>query len=151
MHKRSQLAGKIHNNTYVFDDYFGTNLHKEFHDPEIEEIIVYHTHHYIVGVQCIYKNLTSCFVGPLHKGFHNKHEVHKKKLKLEFGEHISEISGRCGEWMDKLKIVTNKNHVLEVGGNGGSHFSLLPHGHHTVLSIGGSCSEYLDSFYVIYK
>lgn len=41
---------------------------------------------------------------------------------------------------------------MEVGGNGGGEFqNLLPYGFHTVICFGGSCSEYLDSFYVVYK
>jgi len=72
---------------------------------------------------------------------------------LQQGEHIKSIEGRAGEWIDKLKIVTDKNQVLECGGNGGNHFgNILPHhGHHKLCGIGGSVSTYLMSLYFLYE
>ncbi|EAR91348.1 jacalin-like lectin domain protein (macronuclear) [Tetrahymena thermophila SB210] len=152
--KFSKKAGKDnHQNSNYFDHLEQSSLKNSFHTPEVKRITVFHNNNIVVGIEVTYSTLgnqnaatisskgTSCY------GF-----VQSSSIELSFGERIEEISGRAGDSIDRIKIKTNKNQVLEVGGFGGQPFNFILVGYHpTVISFGGSTREYLDSIYVIYK
>lgn len=149
--KRSALQGQVYGNRPCFDDYLGSDIHKEFHDPEVTSITVYYTNFAVVGIQCSYKNLSKQFAGACHRGFYNG-PTESKTIHLKFGEHIKSIKGRKGQHIDRIEIKTDENQEISVGGNGGQPFdNILTGGFPTVWAFGGSLGEYLESLYVIYK
>jgi len=80
---------------------------------------VLHTANIVVGIDVHYKALGKDSVATLvNKGTHNGN-VSLTNIKLEFGEHFTEISGRAGDSIDRLLIKTSRNRSIEVGGNGG--------------------------------
>jgi len=80
---------------------------------------VYHTSNIVVGLEVHYKCLGKDSVATLvNRGTHNGN-VNSSYIKLEFGEHFTEISGRAGDSIDRLLIKTSRNRSIEVGGTGG--------------------------------
>ncbi|KAF4701450.1 Peptide-N(4)-(N-acetyl-beta- glucosaminyl)asparagine amidase, partial [Perkinsus olseni] len=46
-------------------------------------------------------------------------------LTIERGEYITEVTGRCGSWIDHLSIRTSNGREISAGGSGGAEFSVL--------------------------
>ncbi|KAF4748622.1 Peptide-N(4)-(N-acetyl-beta- glucosaminyl)asparagine amidase, partial [Perkinsus olseni] len=46
-------------------------------------------------------------------------------LTIEKGEYITEVTGRCGSWIDYLSIRTSNGREISAGGSGGAEFSIL--------------------------
>ncbi|EER08395.1 peptide n-glycanase, putative [Perkinsus marinus ATCC 50983] len=54
---------------------------------------------------------------------HGKPTAHA--LVIDKGESITEVVGRCGSWVDFLKIRTSSGREISAGGNGGAEFSIV--------------------------
>ncbi|KAL4478391.1 hypothetical protein ABPG74_006626 [Tetrahymena malaccensis] len=151
--KFSQKAGKDnHYNSNYFDHLEQSNYKTAIYKPEVKKITVFHNNHVVIGIEVAYStlsnnNTTISSMGKSYQGF-----VWSSSIELNTGEYIQEISGRAGDSIDRLKIVTNKNQVLEVGGFGGQPFkNIIDSKHPQIVSFGGSTRDYLDSIYVIYR
>ncbi|KAL4475820.1 hypothetical protein ABPG72_011381 [Tetrahymena utriculariae] len=152
--KFSRKAGKdSHNNSNYFDHLEQSNLKNQFHKPEVKRITVFHNNNIVIGIEVTYSTLTNSNAATISsKGTSYQGFVQSSSIELSFGERIEEISGRAGDSIDRIRIKTSKNQVLEVGGFGGQPFNNILDGFHpTIISFGGSTREYLDSIYVIYK
>lgn len=79
------------------------------------EVVVY-AGSFIDSIQTVYDYLGQRVEKPKRGGNGGM----KKVLKLAADEHITEIGGRHGWWIDSLWIKTSKGNVEKWGGNGGS-------------------------------
>ena len=102
---------------------------------------------FIYGIQAFYESNEGVIPGEVHLGTNAHDEDHKFKVKtlmLECDEHITELSGRSGAWMDRLTLKTNKGNEIDVGGDGGGDFNMeIPEGMRVVSFFGGT-GEYLN-------
>ncbi|MCB6184306.1 hypothetical protein LIN78_12195 [Leeia sp. TBRC 13508] len=64
-------------------------------------------------------------------------------LTLEEGERITKITGRAGDYINKLRIETSKNNFIECGENGGEPFEIPLNGKF-VTGFWGRSDVYLD-------
>ncbi|KAL4453323.1 hypothetical protein ABPG74_017530 [Tetrahymena malaccensis] len=150
---RSEVKGKDdHENSSFFDHLQQQGVKSTPVYPNLNSIKIYHTDNMIVGIECTYKfKGENSIIGPfISKGTFNG-EVQTKEFQLQYGESISEISGRCGDSIDRLMIKTDKGNCIEVGGNGGSPFSnIIKSVYNPLIGFGGSTREFLDSLYIVY-
>ncbi|EAR82284.1 jacalin-like lectin domain protein (macronuclear) [Tetrahymena thermophila SB210] len=150
---RSEVKGKDdHENSTFFDHLQQQGVKSTPVYPHLNSIKIYHTDNMIVGIECTYKfKGENSIVGPfVSKGTFNG-DVQTKEFQLQYGESISEISGRCGDSIDRLMIKTDKGNCIEVGGNGGSPFSnIVKSVYNPLIGFGGSTREFLDSLYIVY-
>jgi len=103
---------------------------------------------YIDGIQAIYTLPDgSTFEGPFHGGRGGNTTV----FRLDANEYITGISGRHGEYLDSLRIHTNRRASQVFGGSGGREsFRIdVPSGNQAVGLIGRS-GRYLDALGLSY-
>lgn len=72
-------------------------------------------------------------------------------IQLEEGEYINEIRGKCGQYIDSLRIITNKKSYT-LGGTGGKNkYSLTAPDGYMVNGFFGRSGSYLDAIGIICK
>ena len=71
---------------------------------------------------------------------------HPVSFRLERGEYIVGLAGRCGKYVDSVRILTNRRMSPQFGGNGGEHEYRIevPDGNQAVGFI-GRAGEYIDA------
>lgn len=118
--KRTELNGTIKGGYTEFDDYFETHVEK-FFTPEINDITVFYSPGYVLGMQTVYrdpwgKTDKETYKGKLHlpKGLDPK-QLASTKLTFDYDDYIKEIYVDGTEYICYLKIVSNKGKTLEVG------------------------------------
>ena len=73
-------------------------------------------------------------------------------LRLDSDEYITGISGRCGEQVDSLRIITNKRTSPTFGGRGGSRdFQFSAPSGSQVVGFAGRAGEHLDAIGLTYS
>ena len=79
---------------------------------------------------------------PKHGGKHGNYH----SFSLSLGEEIVRIYGRCGKFVDSIKIDTNFNRTLSVGGNGGS----IDYSYEgNIVGFIGRAGKYIDAIGVV--
>lgn len=107
-----------------------------------------HAGKFVDGIQAVYTLPDgSLFEAPFHGGSGGNRSV----FRLEANEYVTGISGRHGEYIDSLRIHTNKRTSPQYGGSGGrSDYRIdIPAGNQGVGLIGRS-GRYLDAIGLSY-
>ena len=74
----------------------------------------------------------------IHYGYMMPKSHHTKEHSFAHHEHITAVTGRCGNIIDNLRIFTEKGCVIDAGGKGGMEFSLnVPPGRKIYAFSGG--------------
>ena len=100
------------------------------------------------SIQAVYTLQNGRFLeGPVHGGGGGNIQT----FRLDSDEYIVGISGRCGDFVDSITIVTNKRRSQTFGGSGGerSYDLEAPNGSQ-VIGFTGRAGEYLDAIGVNY-
>eukprot|EP01016_Furgasonia_blochmanni_P051957 TRINITY_DN8240_c0_g1_i3.p2 TRINITY_DN8240_c0_g1~~TRINITY_DN8240_c0_g1_i3.p2 ORF type:complete len:122 (+),score=29.59 TRINITY_DN8240_c0_g1_i3:65-430(+) len=111
----------------------------------------YHDGEFIIGIEVLYKAHLNQIQGKKHMGTEAaKANLQTASLILEPFERFVEISGRAGNIIDHLKIVTNTGRMIDVGGTGGNPFdnilSLTGVGS-KILGVGGGYGGHMHNLY----
>ncbi|CAI2368510.1 unnamed protein product [Moneuplotes crassus] len=134
------VGGKIHTDTEVFDDY---KSHQDTFDKNpsirISELRVIHNNDIVFGVEAMYSIGTMQISGGMHVGKECDTTCLNQAITLEPGETIVAVTGKNGEVIDSLSIVTSKGTTYNFGGSGGDYFYSLaiPEGKHLKAIAGG--------------
>lgn len=140
-------------NRIAFTEIAGGNGGSEFKDSEIplrsqfSEIRI-HCGAFLDSIQAVYtRQEGTLFEGPVHGGNGGRSYV----FKLDPDEYVTGISGRYGNNIDSIVIITNKRTSQKFGGNGGgNNFKInVPAGAQAVGFIGRS-GNYLDAIGLAY-
>lgn len=115
----SQHMGKIHSDTLSFND-FEALIKPRGGMARVAEIRCIYDKKSVFGIQVYYEFPNGeRITGGMHMGNHLQKGIEERVLVLSRGETITEVSGRVGDWIHNLKIVTSDGKVLECGGSGG--------------------------------
>lgn len=141
----SAKVGMTHSDTIPFDHFEELALGG---DSRICEVTIVHEFS-IVGLIVIYKTPTGKRKMKHIGNFAGK--INKATIKLVADEYIDHVSGRAGNFLDRIVIRTNKGQILDVGGDGGKHFDLnVPHGS-AVCAFTGGIGGHLHNISVVCK
>eukprot|EP01016_Furgasonia_blochmanni_P054832 TRINITY_DN9081_c0_g4_i2.p2 TRINITY_DN9081_c0_g4~~TRINITY_DN9081_c0_g4_i2.p2 ORF type:complete len:122 (+),score=32.00 TRINITY_DN9081_c0_g4_i2:65-430(+) len=108
----------------------------------------FYDYQYVFGVEVTYRTAMGVLNGGRHLGTYAMSQaVQQATINLDFGEKVTEISGRAGNIVDHLRITTSNGKVIDVGGTGGNpFFNLVPMGSR-VVGIGGGTNGHLHNLY----
>jgi len=96
-----------------FDDW---NFLQNKFNYRLSQVNIWHDKKYITGLQSIYE----MDGGKISPGSHIANPSDKKStLILSNDEYIVRAYIRSGDWIDAIRLETNKGNFIEVGGNGG--------------------------------
>jgi len=142
---RSIVLGRIHDDTKSFDEF-----RPEVVKGKIIKVKFYHDEKYVYGFETTHELNEKKWRSGIHISHKAliKGKLKKAVLKLEKDEDIVEVSGRNGEWFDRIRIATNKGNAVEAGGNKGSAFPNLVPGGKRVVAFGGGYGEHLHNIFV---
>lgn len=142
---RSVMLGRIHDDTKGFDEFKPELVH-----GKIRKVKLYHDGYFLYGFETTFEIDEKVF----RSGIHISHKalikggLKKEVLRLEKDEHIIEVSGRNGDVFDRIKLVTNKGNVLEVGGTKGSPFPNLVAPGKKVVAFAGGYGKHLHNLFL---
>ena len=150
--ERSAIIGRQEMDTVEFDDYFEKHADK-FFSPEIDEIFLYYTQSYLVGIQAFYRDSwgredRETYKGSLHmsKSSQNR-DYFWTSLKLEFDDFIKEIYTEGEDFITYLKIVSYKGKAIEVGTRTKKTEENLVPTMTKCIGFGGSHGSFMSSLY----
>jgi hypothetical protein len=155
MIKRTSMIGNHNLQNQEFDDYFEKHIEK-FFTPEINEIVVYHSPGYLLGIHVVYRDPWGKFDKETYKaGVHLPKSLNPKtcgqsSLKFEYDEFPKEIFVDGTEYISYLKVVSSKGKVLEVGKPSSSTLVNQVPELGRILGVGGTYSLCLTSLYFYY-
>jgi len=90
-----------------------------------------------------YKIPDGDYIKAVHNMMKDKKKAQRKVFEIGPDDYLLEISGRAGDWLDKLSFVTYRGKTATFGGNGGKEFSHRFEGH-TFGAFSGGHRDYLD-------
>lgn len=157
MIKRTSVIGSHNLQNIEFDDYFEKHTEK-FFTPEINEIVIYHSPGYILGIHIIYRDPWGKVDKETYKGaIHLPKSVNPKtcaqsKITFDYDEFPREMYVDGSEYICYLKIVSSKEKVLEVGNPANPNSTLVNQVPELgrILGVGGTYSLCLTSMYFYY-
>jgi hypothetical protein len=101
---------------------------------------------FIDSIQIVYDT----HKGPIYATQHGGNGGKAHIFYLKDNEYITAISGRCGKYIDALKIHTNYRRSPTYGGSGGGAFSLSVPENTYFIGFQGRSGAYLDSIGIIF-
>jgi hypothetical protein len=96
---------------------------------------------YVDGIELLYKTVDGKKEG---LGWHGGDGGEEETFLLEDGEYITEITGKSGEFVESLSIITNKRKSKKYGGDGGDKTFELQKSGQEVTGFCGRSGAYLD-------
>lgn len=153
--ERTPIIGTKEMDMIEFDDYFEKHVDK-FLTPEVDEIFLYFTSEYLVGVQFCYRDSWGRQERETYKG--NRHMSKSENLKnyywssmkMDFDEYIKEVYGEGETHVTYLKVVTNKGKTIECGIPSGRELKNLIPELSKVIGVGGSYGMCISNIYFYY-
>lgn len=151
---KSDVVGKTHENDRFFDDYTEiiAPLMEQGCTSAIDDVTILSNGKLVIGIECIYRitrtDGTVEFKKATHTGSEKGIFTNKKKLKLNPGDSISMVRGRCGDLIDRIDLITVAGSAASSGGTGGSEFDLAIPSGRKVIAFGGSLCGFMSTFYV---
>ena len=104
---------------------------------------------YVDGIQLVYSDADGVLVEMPHIG--GKGGLHHT-LTLDADEYVTGVSGRCGRYIDSIRIQTNKRSTDSFGGSGGGeeyHYEAAANGE--IVGFVGRADWYVDQLGVIVR
>lgn len=152
---RTPLIGAKEADLVEFDDYFEKHSDK-FFTPEIDEIFLYFTKEYLVGLQFCYRDSWGREEREIYKG--NRHMSKSESLKnyfwssmkLDFDDYIKEVYAEGGSHVTYLKIISYKGKVIECGTPSGYELKNLIPDLCKCIGVGGSHGMCISNIYFYY-
>ena len=153
--ERTSLIGMKEFDLIEFDDYFEKHSDK-FLSPEIDEIIIYFTADYLVGLQFTYRDMwgrddREKYNGKSHVSksacFNNYQSA---SLTLDFDDFIKEIYSEGYDYVAYLKIVSYKGRTIECGTASQKSLNNLIPEFRKCIGVGGSYDLCISNLYFYY-
>lgn len=140
----TEQLGKPKANSVKFDDW--QFLDKKF-NYRLVTVHIWHNKNFITGLQAVYE-MDGMRISP---GSHLAEPSDKKvTFNLASDEFIVRAYIRSGEWIDAIRLETNKSNFIEVGGSGGSLTLFdVPQGNQFIAFI-GETDKYLETIALKY-
>ena len=148
----SSIIGKQEMDTVEFDDYHEKHAEK-FFTPEINEIFVYYTGEYLVGLQAHYRDSwgqkdREVYKGNLHMSESSaNNEYQCSSIKLDFDDYIKQVYAEGQDYISYFKIVSYKGKVIEFGQSANTEPKNLIPEMTKCIGIGGSHGTFISSLY----
>lgn len=154
---RTPLIGPKEMAETEFDDYFEKHASK-FFTPEVDQVHLYYTPDYLLGLQFCYRDSwgrgeRENYKGNLHMNkFFNPKEFPCVSMKLEFDELIKEIYVEgSSTHVTYIKLVTNKAQKVEFGSPSGAELKNLLPDLSNLVAVGGSYGTCISNIYFYYS
>jgi len=154
--QRTPLIGSKDMDVKEFDDYFEKHVDK-FFTPEVDEINLYYTDGFLLGLQLGYRDTWGRTERETYRGNRHLHKEYNYKalptmtLKLDTDELIKEIYAEGANFVTYLRIVTNKQQAIQFGFPSRADLENLLPKLTNCLGVGGSYGTCVSNIYFYYS